>query len=51
MFYIAQFQPHTEAVEIIYTCTSEEQAQAECDRTNSHMADAGIPGEYHYFVL
>ena len=51
MFYVAQFQPHTETVEIIYTCTSEEQAEAECERQNSHFADAGIPGEYYYFVL
>jgi hypothetical protein len=51
MFYVAQFQPHTETVEIIYTCTSEEQAQSECERQNSHFADAGIPGEYYFFVL
>ncbi len=51
MFYVAQFQPHTETVEIIYTCTSEEQAQDECDRTNAHMAERGIPGEYYFFVL
>ncbi len=51
MFYVAQFQPHTETVEIIYTCTSEEQAIAECERTNAHLADAGIPGDYYFFVL
>ena len=51
MFYVAQFQPDTETVEIIYTCTTEKQAQDECDRTNSHMADAGIPSDYYYFVL
>jgi hypothetical protein len=51
MFYVAQFQPHTETVEIIYTCTSEEQAIAECERTNAHLAEAGIPGDYYFFVL
>jgi hypothetical protein len=51
MFYVAQFQPHTEEVEVLWNCTTEQQAQDECDRMNSHLADAGIPGEYYAFVL
>ena len=51
MFYVAQLQPDTDTVEVIYTCTSEEQAVAECERTNAHLAEAGIPGEYYFFVL
>jgi hypothetical protein len=51
LFYVAQFQPDTETVEVIYTCTSEEQAVAECERTNAHLAEAGIPGDYYFFVL
>jgi hypothetical protein len=51
VFYVAQFQPDTETVEVIYTCTSEQQAQDACDMQNSHFADAGIPGDYYYFVL
>jgi hypothetical protein len=51
MFYVAQYQPHTEQVEVLWECTSEEQAQNECDRMNSHLADAGIPGDYYAFVL
>jgi hypothetical protein len=51
MFYVAQLQPNTNEVEVIYTCATEKQAQDECDRTNSHLAEAGIPGEYYFFVL
>ncbi len=51
MFYVAQLQPDTDTVEVIYTCTSEQQAIDECERTNAHLADAGIPGEYYFFVL
>lgn len=51
MFYVAQFQPHTDSVEIIYTCTTEQQAEDECERQNAHFADAGIPSDYYYFVL
>ena len=51
MFYVAQFQPHTEQVEVLWECISEQQAQDECDRINSGLADAGIPGEYYAFVL
>jgi len=50
-FYIAQFQPHTEQVEVLWECTSEEQAQSEVDRMNSHLADAGIPSDYYAFIL
>ena len=51
MFYVAQFQPHTKQVEVLWECTSEEQAQDACDRMNSNLADAGIPGDYYAFVL
>jgi hypothetical protein len=51
MFYVAQFQPHTEEVEVLWNCTTEQQAQDECDRMNSNLAAAGIPGEYYAFVL
>ena len=51
MIFVAQRQPNTDEVEILWTCTSEQQAENECDRINSHLADAGIPGEYYAFVL
>ncbi len=51
MFYVAQFQPHIDEVEILWTCNSEEQAQSEVDRMNSNLADAGIPGDYYAFIL
>lgn len=51
MFYVGQLQPHTEEVEILWTCNSEEQAQDEVDRINSNLALAGIPGTYYAFVL
>ena len=51
MFYVAQLQPDTDTVEILWTCASEEQAQAEVDRMNSRLADAGIPGDYYGFIL
>jgi len=51
MFYVAQYQPNSDTVEVIYTCTSEKQAQDECDRQNAHFADAGIPSSYYFFVL
>jgi hypothetical protein len=51
VFYVAQFQPHTEQVEVLWECTSEEQAQDAVDRMNSNLADAGIPGDYYAFVL
>jgi hypothetical protein len=51
MFFVCQQQPDTETVEVIYTCTSEQQAQDECDRINSNLAAAGIPGDYYAFVL
>ena len=50
MFYVCQQQPSGE-VEVIYSTTCEQRATDECERTNSHFADAGIPGEYYYFVL
>ena len=51
MFFVAQLQPHTEEVEILWKCNSERQAIDECDRINSHLADRGIPGDYYAFVL
>ena len=51
MFFVAQFQPHIDEVEVLWQCTSEQQAIDECERTNSNLAAAGIPGEYHFFVL
>jgi hypothetical protein len=51
MFYVAQFQPHINEVEILWTCNSEEQAQSEVDRMNSNLADAGIPSTYYAFIL
>ena len=50
-FFVAQFQPHTEEVEVIYTCATEKQAEDACDMLNTNLAAAGIPGEYHAFVL
>jgi hypothetical protein len=50
-FFVAQFQPHTEEVEVLYTCATEQQAIDECERTNAHLAEAGIPGDYYLFVL
>jgi hypothetical protein len=50
-YYIAQLQPDTDTVEVIYTCTSYEQAEAECERTNAHLDEAGVPGNYHFFIL
>jgi len=49
MFYIYQRQPHNDQVELLYECVSEAQAQDECDRVNSHLADYGIPGEYYLY--
>jgi hypothetical protein len=51
MFYVCQHQPNTDTVEVIYTCNTEQQAINECERTNAHFAEAGIPGEYYFFVL
>ena len=51
MFYVAQLQPDTETVEVIYSTPDEEAAISECERTNAHFAEAGIPGDYYYFVL
>ena len=51
MFYIAQFQPHNNEVEVLWTCNSEQQAQNECDRMNSNLANAGIPSDYYAFIL
>jgi len=50
-FFVAQRQPHNDEVEILWECTSEEQADNEVDRINSSLSLAGIPGIYHAFVL
>lgn len=50
-FFVAQFQPTTQEVEVLYTCATEQQAIDECERTNAHLAEAGIPGDYYLFVL
>lgn len=50
-FLIAQRQPHTEEVEILWECYSEEQAQDACDRVNSNLALMGIPGDYYAYVM
>ncbi len=50
-YYIAQRQPNTEEVEILWTCTSGRQAENECERINSSLALAGIPGDYYAFVI
>lgn len=49
--YVAQRQPHTEEVEILWECRTYQQAEDECDRINSHLADAGIPGTYYAYVI
>jgi hypothetical protein len=50
-FFVAQFQPHTEEVEVLYTCNSERQAEDACDMLNANLAAAGIPSTYYAFVL
>jgi hypothetical protein len=50
LFYICQQQPSGE-VEVIYSTPNEETAISECDRTNANLAAAGIPGDYHFFIL
>jgi hypothetical protein len=50
-FFVAQRQPTTDEVEILWECTSEEQADNEVDRINSSLSLAGIPGIYHAFVI
>ncbi len=50
-FFVAQRQPTTDEVEILWECTSEEQADNEVDRINSSLSLAGIPGIYHAFVM
>jgi hypothetical protein len=49
--YVAQRQIDTEVIEILWECVNEEQADDECDRINSSLPLAGIPGEYHAFVI
>ena len=51
MFYVCQNQPDSDTIEIIYSCQTEDQAYGECDRTNAHMAERGIPSDYWFFVL
>ena len=49
--FVCQKQFTTDEVEVLWTCTSEQQADDECERINSTLSLAGIPGEYHAFVL
>jgi hypothetical protein len=49
-FYVAQFQPHTEQVEILWECATEQQAQDASDRLNNNLDNAGIPSTYWSFV-
>jgi hypothetical protein len=51
MFYVAQLQMHTDEVEVLYVCTSEEQAEDACDMLNANLDAAGIPSTYHAYVL
>ena len=50
-FFVAQHQPHNDEVEVLYTCTSEQQAEDACDMLNANLAAAGIPSTYYAFVL
>ena len=50
-FFVAQRQPHNDEVEILWTCQSEQQAEDACDRLNSNLALAGVPGDYYAYVL
>jgi hypothetical protein len=49
-YYVAQRQPDTDGVQILWQCVSEEQAQDSVDMLNSNLASAGIPSEYYAFV-
>ena len=50
-YYVAQLQPHNDEVEVLYFCTSEEQAEDACDMLNASLDAAGIPSTYHAYVL
>jgi hypothetical protein len=50
-YFVAQRQPHNDEVEILWECTSEQQAEDACDRLNSNLALAGIPSTYYAYVL
>ncbi len=50
-YFVAQRQPHNDEVEILWECTSEQQAEDACDRLNSNLALAGIPGDYYAYIL
>jgi hypothetical protein len=51
LFWVAQRQPDNDSVEILWQCNSYEQADDECQRINSGLANAGIPGDYYAFVI
>jgi len=51
MFFVAQKQIHNDEVEILWECTSEQQAEDACDRLNSNLALAGIPSTYYAYIL
>ena len=49
-YYVAQRQPDTDGVQILWECVSEEVAQEEVDRINFNLGQYGIPGDYYAFV-
>jgi hypothetical protein len=51
MFYVAQLQPHIDEVEVLWQCTSEQQAADACERLNESLAAAGIPSTHYAFIL
>lgn len=44
MLTVWQTQPNGAAPLLVCHCTSQQEAQDETDRINSHLADAGVPG-------
>ena len=49
-FLVAQRQIDTDTIEILWECTSEEQAQDAADLVNDRLAYYGIPGDYYAYV-
>ena len=49
-YYVAQRQPDTDGVQILWECVSEVQAQDEVDRINFNLGHYGIPSDYYAFV-
>ena len=50
VYYVAQRQPDTDGVQILWECVSEAQAQDEVDRINFNLGHYGIPSDYYAFV-